>query len=227
MNKTILLLLILAIGVFLFINAKPKAEMGGVVTITDIPTEVRPSVPFTIKGTFTPSADGVYLLEAGPVKCPNGCAGNVFELTTPTMSIAPGVLMADDSACDGNVHFSGVFQEMKKGVTYPYSFNLRSSRIEGDYEYAVYAYDKCGKDGGVELTTSGRKPITVSSDAPATEVDWSGNREGSVSDSFVTFYDTALATWKNMDSNIQFLLGGIMVMFVIILFAFQPPKRPR
>jgi len=155
-NKTIILIAILVIGVFIFLRANPKA-MGGEIEITEIPNLVKPESIFNIQGTFVPDESGHYLLEAGPTLCPNGCKGNVFDRAA--------LITASNSACDGNVHYSGVFKEMNKGEKYSFSFNLKSSDILGEYEYKVYAYDKCEKDGGILLSSSEVKKVLISTSA--------------------------------------------------------------
>jgi len=219
-NKSIILIAILVIGFYLFLNAKPK-DMGGEIEITEIPMEVKPESIFNIQGTFVPSESGFYLLEVGPVQCPNGCQGNVFDRAA--------LITADKSACDGNVHYSGIFKEMNKGEKYIFSFNLKSSDILGEYEYKVYAYDKCEADGGVLLSSSEVKKVTVATSAREQE-NLFGNKEGTINNliggtgNFLTSLGT---TWSNMGGYTKSIVGGMALIFITILLVFKEPRRSK
>jgi len=218
-NKQIALIVIVLVGIYLFLNAKPKEELGGEITITQIPMEVKPDVVFNIQGHFTPDANGYYLLEAGPVVCPNGCEGNVFQRAA--------LITADKSACDGNVHYSGIFKEMEKGQKYMFSFNLKSSDILGEYSYQVYAYDKCEKDGGVLLDHSETKKVVVTNGAREQEVMF-GNKEGTINDFYEgtgNFLTSLGTTWKNMNEYTRFLVGAMGIILLVVLVVFKEPKK--
>jgi len=217
-NKTIILIAILVIGVLIFLRAKPK-EMGGEIEITEIPDSVKPDSIFNIQGTFIPSADGYYLLEAGPVLCPGGCQGNVFDRAA--------LITADKSACDGNVHYSGIFQEMNKGEKYSFSFNLKSSDILGEYEYKVYAYDKCEKDGGILLSSSEVKKVLVSTSAREQE-NLFGNKEGTINGLYEgtgNFLSLLGTTWNNMGKYTKSIVGGMALIFITVLLVFKEPRK--
>jgi len=218
-NKQIVLIVIALVGIYLFLNAKPK-DMGGEITITQIPLEVKPETIFNIQGYFVPSESGFYLLEAGPVSCPGGtCQGVVFD--------RGALITADKSACDGNVHYSGIFKEMTKGEKYQFSFNLESSDILGEYSYEVYAYDKCEKDGGVLLDHSGTKKVVVASGARGQEIMF-GNKEGTINDFYEgtgNFLTSLGTTWKNMNEYTRFLVGALGIIFLITLIIFKEPRK--
>jgi len=216
-NKSIILIAILVIGVFIFLRAQPK-DMGGEIEITEIPNSVKPDSIFNIQGTFIPDVDGKYLLEAGPVLCPGGCQGNVFDRAA--------LITASNSACDGNVHYSGVFKEMNKGEKYSFSFNLKSSDILGDYEYKVYAYDKCFSDGGVLLSSSEVKKVLVTTSAREYE-NLFGNKEGTVNGLYEgtgNFLSSIGSTWENMGNYTKSIVGGMAMIFLIVLVVFKEPR---
>jgi len=217
-NKQIVLIIVALVGIYLFLNAKPK-DMGGEIVITQIPQEVKPSTIFNIQGYFVPSESGFYLLEAGPVQCPGECRGNVFDRAA--------LITADKSACDGNVHYSGIFKEMTKGEKYTFSFNLKSSDIVGEYSYQSYVYNKCEKDGGVLLDHSETKKVTIVEGAREQEIMF-GNKEGTINDFYEgtgNFLTSLGTTWKNMNEYTRFLVGALGIIFLVTLIIFKEPRK--
>ena len=218
-NKQIILIIILIIGVYIFLSAKPK-EMGGEIEITEIPDSVKPEAIFNIQGTFIPNTDGKYLLEAGPTLCLGGtCKGVVFDRAA--------LITASNSACDGNVHYSGIFKEMNKGEKYSFSFNLKSSDILGEYEYQVYAYDKCEKDGGVLLSSSEVKKVLISTSAREQE-NLFGNKEGTINNivgGTGNFFSSLGTTWDNMGNYTKSIVGGMALIFITVLLVFKEPRK--
>ena len=219
-TKQIVLIVILVIGVYLFMNAQPKEGMGGEIEITEIPQEVKPTTIFNVQGYFIPDVTATYLLEAGPVLCPGGtCEGVVFNRAA--------LITADKSACDGNVHYSGIFKEMNKGEKYTFSFNLKSSDILGEYSYKVYAYDKCEADGGVLLSSSQAKKVTVATSAREQE-NLFGNKEGTINNLYEgtgNFLTSLGTTWENMGNYTKSIVGGMALIFLTVLIVFREPKR--
>jgi len=221
MERNTILIGIVIIGILMFLNAGLKDNLGGEIKITDIPLEVKPNTIFNIQGYFIPDVDGKYLLEAGPVLCLGGtCQGNVYDRAA--------LITADKSACDGNVHYSGVFEDLKKGEKYIFSLNLESSDILGEYTYQAYVYDKCEANGGVMLSGSERKIIKVNNHARAVEI-INGNREGTINDAFdkvANFWDSIVSSWENTHSYIRFILGGLFLIFCTVFVTFPPEKKP-
>lgn len=220
--QTILLIvLVIAAGYVIISNPRDTEYMGGTFNITEIPTAVLPDTTFNVKGTFTPSKTGTYLIEVGPIKCPDGCDGNVFN--------RKATLTASASACDGNLHFSGLFEEMEKDEVYDFSFNVKSSDIIGEYTYQVYAYDKCSKDGGKELAASEQRIINVRDSVPESDVDEYGHQAGLINDvsfdGFTKTWSSITAWWNDCDEYVKFIVGALGIMIIVVLFGFQTPKK--
>ena len=117
-------------------------------------------------------------------------------------------------------------KEMKKGEKYTFSFNLKSSDILGEYTYKVYAYDKCEANGGVMLTGSEVKIVTVINSASNQELVL-GNKEGTINNLYEgtgNFLSSLGTTWNNMNEYTQFLLGGIGIILLITMILFKEPR---
>lgn len=99
-----------------------------------IPPQVAPGEQFEIKAKFVALEDGKYYLEAG--------------LLPTRYSIT-----AEGSQCDGDIHFAGVYQELKKDESVDIKFKVMAYKEEGTYSAVIGAYTGCINDGGKKVNT--------------------------------------------------------------------------